>query len=637
MLLQLKNLRFHNMMLFDAAVFVIAIFLAYLLRFDFPLPHGYLKQIVLLVPFLIPLKLAVFYFMRIYRGIWRYFSVEDTWRLGYASLIATLLTVTFIVYVHGFGGFPRSVFIMDGVLTFLLCGVLRLGLRSYYAARNTSKGTGAFSLPQLGQQGTKDKRVLIIGAGGAGEKMLREIFDNPHLHYCVMGFLDDDVNKQGRSIHGIPVLGSAEELPRLVKDLQVERVFISVPAATGPEMRRLVEICKRAGVPHKTLPAIGEIINGNLTIALREVNYEDLLRRPPIQLDMAGIHDYLTGRRVLVTGCGGSIGSELCRQVMRFDPEALILVDASEANLYHIETELQHELNFEHCCGILGRVQDCSLMEKVFAKYRPHVVFHAAACKHVPMLEKIPWEAIFNNVLGSQVVMEAAIRHGVERFVLVSTDKAVRPTSVMGTSKRIAELLLQSLQGNGSNLMAVRFGNVIGSSGSVVPLFQRQIERGGPVTVTHPEVKRYFMSIPEASQLILQAASLGRGGEIFVLEMGTPVLIADMARDLIRLSGKVPDRDVLISYVGMRPGEKLVEELVSSQEGVAHTPHEKIMVLQPNGTWCGHGNQENFSRWLNAHLEELYTIAELHDSGPLRHKLRQIVASYRGEEADCVL
>lgn len=637
MLRQLKDLHHYSMMLYDAAVFVIALVAAYLLRFDFPLPRINVKQILLLLPFLIPLKLTVFYFMRLYRGIWRYFSVEDTWRLAYASLIATLLTVTFIVYVHGFTGFPRSVFVMDGVLTFLLCGILRLGIRSYYTARNTSKGTGAFSLPQLGQQGKKDKRVLIIGAGGAGEKMLREIFDNPHLHYCVVGFLDDDISKQGRSIHGIPVLGGAEELPKVVEDLKVERALISVPSASGPQMRRLVEICKRSGVPYKTLPAIGEIINGNLTIALREVNYEDLLRRAPIQLDMAGIHDYLAGRRVLVTGCGGSIGSELCRQVMRFDPEALILVDASEENLYNIETELQHDLNFDRCCGILSKVQDHRIMEKVFAKYRPHVVFHAAAFKHVPMLEKIPWEAVFNNILGSQVIMETSLRYGIERFVLVSTDKAVRPANVMGTSKRIAELFLQSLQGNGTKFMAVRFGNVVGSSGSVVPLFQRQIERGGPVTVTHPDVKRYFMLIPEASQLILQAASLGKGGEIFILEMGTPVLIADMARDLIRLSGKEPDHDIQISYVGMRPGEKLFEELVSSQEGVANTPHEKILVLQPNGNWCGHGNQEDFTRWLKAQLRELYAIAEQHDARQLRYKLREIVASYHGEESVCVL
>lgn len=637
MLQQFRNLHLYIMMLFDTAAFIVALIVAYILRFDLPLPPVFIDQIKLLLPFLVPLKLAVFFAMRLYKGIWRYFSVEDTWRLAYASLIATLLTVTFIVYFHGFAGVPRSAFVMDGVLTFLLCGILRLGIRSFYTARNTSKGSGAFSLPQLGRQGVKDRNVLIIGAGGAGEKMLREIFDNPYLHYRVVGFLDDDINKQGRSLHGIPILGGAEELPKIVEDLHIERVFISVPSASGPQMRRLVEICKRSGVPHKTLPAIGEIINGNLTIALREVNYEDLLRRPPIQLDMAGIHDYLTGHRVLITGCGGSIGSELCRQVMRFDPEELLLVDASEENLYNIETELQHDLNFNRCCGILSRVQDRPVMEKIFAKYRPHVVFHAAACKHVPMLEKIPWEAVFNNVLGSQVVMETAIRYGVERFVLVSTDKAVRPANVMGTSKRIAELLLQSLQGNGTNFMAVRFGNVVGSSGSVVPLFQRQIERGGPVTVTHPDVKRYFMSIPEASQLILQAASLGKGGEIFVLEMGIPVLITDMARDLIRLSGKEPDHDIQISYIGLRPGEKLFEELVSSQEGVANTPHEKILVLQPNGNWCGHDNQENFSRWLNKELQELYAVAAQHDARQLRRKLKEIVASYSGEESASVL
>lgn len=637
MLQQLRNFRLYVMLLFDAAIFTLALIVAYFLRFDFSLPQTSVNQIMLLLPFLIPVKLAVFFFMRLYRGIWRYFSVEDTWRLVYASLISTLLTITFIVYVHGFAGFPRSVFVIDGVLTFLLCGILRMGIRSFYAARNTSKGTAAFSLPQLGSQTSKDKRVLIVGAGGAGEKMLREIFDNPYLHYYVVGFLDDDPRKHGRSLHGIPVLGGVEKLPEIAEDLKVERVFISLPSATGPEMRRIVEICKRSNVPYKTLPAIGEIINGNLTVALREVNYEDLLRRPPIQLDMAGIHDYLSGRRVLITGCGGSIGSELCRQVIRFDPEQLLLVDASEVNLYNIETELQLDLNFDRCCGILSRVQDRCVMEKAFEKYRPHVVFHAAACKHVPLLERIPWEAVFNNVLGSQVVMETAIQFGTERFVLVSTDKAVRPSSVMGTSKRIAELLLHSFHGNGTNLMAVRFGNVIGSSGSVVPLFQRQIERGGPVTVTHPEVTRYFMSIPEASQLILQAAALGQGGEIFVLEMGTPVLIDDMARDLIRLSGKEPGRDILITYSGLRPGEKLFEELISSQEGVANTRHEKIMVLQPNGNWCGYGSQEGFCRWLYEELAQLYNTASRYDAQELRRRLKQIVPSYTVQDTDCVL
>jgi FlaA1/EpsC-like NDP-sugar epimerase len=626
------------MVLFDTAIFILAFMGSYLLRFEFILDPISVNQIRLLLPFIIPLKLVVFFSLRLYRGMWRFFSVEDTWRLAYASVSSTLLVIAFVVYVYGFTGFPRSVFVMDGVLTFLLCGILRMGIRSYYTARNTSKGTWAFSFPRLGSQNAKDKRLVIIGAGGAGEKMLREIFDNPHLHYDVVGFLDDDPGKQGRSLHGIPVLGIVESLPEIAHDLKVEQVFISAPSATGPEMRHLVEICKRSGIPYKTLPAIGEIIDGRLTIrALREVNYEDLLRRPPVELDMAGIHHYLTGRRVLVTGCGGSIGSELCRQVIRFHPEKLLLVDASEENLYNIETDLQHELNFSKCCGILSRVQDRHVMEKVFMKYRPQVVFHAAACKHVPILEKIPWEAVFNNVMGSQVVMETALQHGVERFVLVSTDKAVRPANVMGTSKRIAELLLHSFQGNGTKFMAVRFGNVVGSSGSVVPLFQRQIEKGGPVTVTDPEVKRYFMSISEAAQLILQAAALGEGGEIFVLEMGTPVLIDDMARDLIRLAGKEPDLDIPIVYTKLRPGEKLFEELVTSQEGISGTRHEKIMVLQPNGNWCGYGSQENFRRWLNGELEELYAVAKQHDARALRHKLKQIVPSYTAEDADCVL
>ncbi len=425
------------------------------------------------------------------------------------------------------------------------------------------------------------KRILIVGAGDAGEKILREIIENDHLPYSVVGFIDDDPKKHGRSIHGIPVLGSLNELARIVEDEEVKEILIAIPSATGDQIRRIVDICKTCQIAYKTLPGIGEIIDGRVSIkALRDVNYEDLLGRSPVQLDMGEIRGYLDGKVVLVSGCGGSIGAELCRQIVRFRPRMLILVDASEANLFHIEMELHGELEGDRCRAVLGRVQDEKLMASVFQKYRPQVVFHAAAYKHVPMLEKNPWEAVVNNIIGSRVIMEMARRHEAERFVLVSTDKAVRPTNVMGASKRVTELLLHTLQGTGTRFMAVRFGNVVGSSGSVIPVFRNQIEQGGPVTVTHPEVRRFFMTIPEAAQLILQAGGMGQGGEIFILKMGTPVKIVDMARDLIRLSGREPDRDVKITFTGLRDGEKLYEELITVGEGIVSTKHEKIMVLR---------------------------------------------------------
>ena len=352
-----------------------------------------------------------------------------------------------------------------------------------------------------------------------------------------------------------------------------------------------------------------------------------------MELDATGIRNYLDGKTVLITGCGGSIGSELCRQVVKYQPGALVLVDASEANLFHIQMELQHESCFQKCHGILGHVQDRPLMTSVFQKFRPEVVFHAAAYKHVPVLEKNPWEAITNNIVGSRVVMELAVEYGVDRFVLVSTDKAVRPTNVMGASKRVTELLLQSFQGNATKFMAVRFGNVVGSSGSVVPLFRRQIEHGGPVTVTHPEVTRYFMTIPEAAQMIMQAGAMGEGGEIFILKMGTPVKIADMARDLIRLSGKEPDKDIKIVFTGLREGEKLYEELITVGEGIVPTGHEKIMVLRSDGLFNGSSDRVRLREWLDSELRLLCDMALRHDSQAIKKRLQEIVPEYTPQDA----
>jgi len=636
---QLENPRFYAKILLDTAAFVTALILANCLRFEFTLTHTRLDHIWTVLPILVTGKLVVFGCAKLYKGMWRYSGLYDYWRLAQACLVSMLFCIAIVLYSTTFKGYSRSVFLLDGVLTFLLAGGVRLAIRCYYAALAGSQEIHGRS-SHSGIEQRAPKRTVIVGAGGSGEKMLRDILDNPHLHYEVIGFLDDDPAKLGREIHGVPVLGCVEALLRETHERKIQQVFISTPSATGSQMRRIVDICKSCDVPYKTLPAIGQILDGNVSIkSLRDVNSEDLLRRQPVALDTAGIKDYITDRNVLVTGAGGSIGSELCRQLIRFRPGKLILVDAGEANLYGIQVQLRHELKFSALHTILARAQERPIMEDVFKRYRPDVVFHAAAYKHVPMLEQNPWEAIFNNVLGTRVVMEAAAQYGAKRFVLVSTDKAVRPTNVMGTSKRLAELILLSMQGGPTRFIAVRFGNVLASSGSVVPLFRKQIERGGPVTVTHPDISRYFMTIPESCQLILQAGAIGKGGEIFVLEMGTPVKIADLATDLIRLSGKMPGRDVQIVYTGLRPGEKLHEELITVGEDVIHTSHEKIMTLKYNGRWSWNGlnSQEIYCNWLNHELEELYEVAKTHDACAIKEKLRQVVPEYTPQDTESVL
>ncbi|MBM4302012.1 MAG: polysaccharide biosynthesis protein [Deltaproteobacteria bacterium] len=630
MLAQFHNTRFYLVLAADFLVFMVAFIGAYLLRFDFVLEPFYQSQILRLLPFLLPGKVVIFFVFGLYRGMWRYTSRKDLGRLGQASLVSMFYYLIATSYIYGLQGVPRSVFLMDGLLTLILSGNLRLGIRFIYSRPfNKFISLQPSYLPNRSKREPKGKSILIIGAGDAGEKMCREILDNPALNYNLMGFLDDDRTKWGRSLHGVRVYGGVAMLPEVIAREQVDEVLIAIPSATGPQMRRISEICKSCGVPYRTLPDLGGIIDGKVSVKnLRDVKYEDLLRRPPVNLDTTEISRYLQGKKVLVTGAGGSIGSELCRQITRFEPAELILVEANEANLYGIQMELQHELHFPRYRCILSRVQNQPLMEHVFRSYQPELIFHAAAYKHVPMLEQNPWEAISNNVLGSQVVMELAVKYKVERFVLVSTDKAVRPTNIMGASKRLAELMVQALHGNGTRFMAVRFGNVIGSSGSVLPLFRRQLEQGGPITVTHPEVTRYFMTIPEAAQLILQAAGLGEGGEIFILEMGTPVKIAQMAEELVRLSGKEPGKDVQIVFTGLREGEKLFEELITQGEGIVATKHEKILVLRSNGDWNGRKTQSEFTQWLDKAVEELHHIAGTHDAVAIRGKLREILSEY---------
>lgn len=629
---QLKNPKFYLVLFGDALIFALAHIAAYLFRFEFSLNPFYIQQIQSVLVWLIPLKLIVFLSFGLYRGMWRYISVRDFWFIAQATFVSTLLIMAIMLYINRFEGYSRAVFVIDGVLTFLFIGGLRMAIRLYFTMYTTSR-ISPVSFPKI-----NFKKVLIIGAGAAGEKILREIIENYQLHYKVIGFVDDDPEKKGRSIHGIPVIGSVDNLAYVLEKEEVQEILIAIPSASGDQIRHVVEVCQSCAVSYKIVPGIGELIDGRVSVKiLRDISYEDLLGRPQVHLDVTGIRNYLDGKTVLISGCGGSIGSELCRQVIKFQPNLLILLDASESNLFDIQMELQNEKYFRRCEAILGHVQNQHLMNDLFKKYRPQVVFHAAAYKHVPMLEKNPWEAVFNNIVGSRMAMEMSLKHHVERFVLVSTDKAVRPTNVMGASKRVTELIMQSLQGNGTRFMAVRFGNVVGSSGSVIPLFRRQIEQGGPVTVTHPEVNRYFMTIPEASQMILQAGAMGEGGEVFILRMGTPVKIADMARDLIRLSGKEPGIDIKIIFTGLREGEKLYEELITVGEDILPTGHEKVMVLRSSN----HCNDSQIllktREKLNKEIDELAKDAQRHDTKTIKKKLKEIVPEYTPQENESVL
>ncbi|NCC61059.1 MAG: polysaccharide biosynthesis protein [Verrucomicrobiae bacterium] len=623
-----RNPNFLAMLAADTVIFVLSVILAFFVRFDFHPPWEYLVTAVGLIPVALGVKLAVYAMFGMYRGMWRYTDIRDSWRLFQAGGLASLLIVAWVAYTTRLEGFPRSFFLIDFGLTFFMTGGLRVLIRSFFLYRSRIRSSVFLSPKEYARRRQRMKNVLILGAGDAGEKLLREILENPGLGLNVAGFLDDDADKKGRSVHGVPILGPIDELDRQVKSLDINQVFIAMPSAKSEVMRRVVTACEESGVTFKTVPGLAELVDGRVRVSdLREVSFQDLLGREPVRLDHSSIIEYLHDTTVLVTGAGGSIGSELCRQLVRFGPKKLVLVDASEFNLFQIQTELVQERNFARIVPVLGSVANADLMDRVMESFGPSVVFHAAAYKHVPMLEGNPWQAVENNVRGTRAIMEAALAHGVKRFVVVSTDKAVRPTNVMGASKRVTELLMHSMAGRGqTRFMAVRFGNVVGSSGSVVPLFKRQIARGGPVTVTHPEVTRYFMTIEEAAQLILQAGALAHGGEVFILDMGTPVRIMDMARDLIRLMGKEPETDIPITITGLRPGEKLYEELITRGEGIVPAGHERIMVLGSDQN--SDVGRPDFQEWLLAGLGELEAAARDRDGVRIRQILGRLVPEY---------
>jgi FlaA1/EpsC-like NDP-sugar epimerase len=622
----LFNRNFFILLSIDALLLGISWFASYLVRFDFDIPEKFLDEMVGILPVAVLIKFICLYAFNVYRGMWRFTSVQDLLDIIKATSLSTLLISVWIVLIYRYKNVPRSIIFIDWCFNILLISGVRLAIRLFfqkYVPTNPIQSLEPADRPSETARRVSVRRLLIIGAGNCGEKILREIQDNSQLHYQVVGFLDDNPNKVGRRIHGVSVKALVGDLAYIAEKTEADELLIAIPSATADQMRRIVALCKQSGLRFKTVPSYGELIGGRLSIkTVREVAYRDLIGRETVKLDEKLIESCLKGQRVVVTGAGGSIGSELCRQICRFGPEALILLERSESPLYEIELDLKRDCGQINIVPVLGDIQDALCVRRVFKTHRPHILFHAAAYKHVPMLEIQPWKAIENNILGTKNLVDISAEFQLERFVLVSTDKAVRSANVMGASKRIAEMLTLNrnyCEPSATRFMAVRFGNVVGSVGSVVPLFMKQIERGGPVTVTHPEVNRYFMTIREASQLILQSASMGQGGEVFILDMGTPVKIADMARDLIRLSGFEPDVDIKIEFIGLRPGEKLHEELITDDENAQPTPHSKILMLK--GGACDLDS-------LNEQVRELAALSRLHDPQRIRSKLQEIVSDY---------
>jgi FlaA1/EpsC-like NDP-sugar epimerase len=592
----------------QVAVFGFSALAAFLLRFDFAIPRMYLGFLPDAILIWVVIKTAVFRAAKLDRGLWRYVSVTDLARVALGNLVASAVSCVLILAIAP-AAFPRSVYALDLIVCFMATSGLRLTVRVMLEA--ASNGWSSNS---------EGKNALIYGAGDAGITLLKEIRNNPKLSYHVVGFVDDELGKKNLRVAGVTVLGGGEDVESLVKQHDVEIILIALPSASGVEMTRILELCQAAGAECKTVPGLGEVIeNCGSAGQIREVAVEDLLGRTPIRLEEDQIRTTLENKVILVTGAAGSIGSELCRQIARFHPAGIVGFDIAESPLFEIDQEMRRTFPAVRFYPEIGSIQNRARLDEVLLSYRPLVLYHAAAYKHVPLMETHVFEAIENNVFGTYNVADAAARCGVEDLVMISSDKAVRPSNVMGATKRIAELLLLALQNGRTKYVAVRFGNVLGSNGSVIPIFKRQIAAGGPITVTHPEMRRFFMTIPEACQLVLQASAIGEGGQICVLDMGHPVKIVDLAKNLILLSGLRPNDDIKIEFTGTRPGEKLYEELSTLLEDTIPTMHEKIRIFVGNGL-----PETDMITW----LDSLRSICKARDTGRLVVALKEIVEDY---------
>lgn len=596
----------------DIAMIPVAWFGAYWLRFNLgSIPEFLLEPAINYLFVVILIQSIAFRYFGLYRGVWRFASIPDLLRIVRSVAIGIAFSAVAVFLIGRMEGVPRSIFPLYGLLLISILTSSRLFVRLLKDRKLTRD---------------EMKRVLIVGAGSAGEMLVRDLLRNQNENYQPVGFVDDSIKKQGQEIHGVRVLGACNEITDFTERLDVDFIVLALPSAKASERRRIVGFCEKTSVPFRTLPPINSLMSGQVTInQLREVSINDLLGREQVSLDWKAIGASIKGKVVLITGGGGSIGSELCRQIAQLSPEAIVMADQSEFNLYAIEKELMERYPSVSFRWHLKDIADKNSVDRLFSESKPDIVFHAAAYKHVPIIEGQLREGVYNNVLGTRLCAAAADRYGCECFVLISTDKAVNPANIMGATKRSAEIYCQNLdQHSSTHYITVRFGNVLDSAGSVVPLFREQIKAGGPVTVTHPEINRYFMTIPEACQLILQSGAMGKGGEIFVLDMGEPVKIAYLAEQMIRLSGKVPGDDVDIVYTGLRPGEKLFEELFHEREQLEQTSHPKILLARHR--------VEDWQQ-LNSVLDQMKVACKQYDEAKLKVLLNKLVPEWTNLQA----
>ena len=581
---------------------------SFLLRFEGRVPQEYQQWMWQGMPFVAVVYWAGLWGFGVHRGLWRFVGLHDLARIFWASAVSTAGLYGVLHLALGWRNYPRPVIILTGLLSLGLLSGIRLAVRWLREWIRVIEPTAC--------------RVLIVGAGNAGELLVRDLQTNPGYNYRPVAFVDDDPVKWKAVIHGIPVMGAIADIRRAAERCAVQEIIVAIPSATPQLMQKILAASEACHLPIRTLPNVKQLFDGAVSMRrVRSLSLEDLLQREPIQTDLQELHPLLEGKRVLVTGAGGSIGSELCRQIARYRPALLVLFERHENSLYALDLELRETFPQVRTLAVVGDVTNAGQVAGAFKACAPNLIFHAAAHKHVPMMEQNQGEAIRNNVVGTRIVGEAALAAGVEQFVLISTDKAVNPTSVMGVTKRIAEFLVQDLnRRDKTRFTVVRFGNVLGSNGSVVPLFSKQISRGGPVTVTHPRIKRFFMTIPEAVQLVLQASVLCRGGDVFVLDMGEQIRVADLARNMIVLSGHVPDQDIKITYTGLRPGEKLYEELFDREESVESTAHAKVKRAVGRPVMEG----DNLAR----HVRDLEALLDGSDPERLAKKLQEMVPNY---------
>ncbi|MCB5560420.1 polysaccharide biosynthesis protein [Anaerosalibacter bizertensis] len=606
----------YMLILLDIFLVNLAYFLSLYIRFEGQIDEVYLNNYMNHIVIITFIKIFIFYLFKLYKSLWKFASIDEMIEVVSASIVSNIVATAYMMIVGV--KLPRSIYLMVPIMDMAFVGGTRFSYRVLRRLRySTSMG------------GDSSKKVLIIGAGAAGAMVIKELRNHNTLRSQPVAIVDDDPRKIGQNINGIPVLGTRKDIPYICEVQNIDEIIIAIPSANKKNISEIVSECKKTKCKTKILPGIYELIDGRVSVTkIRDVDIGDLLGREEIHLDMEDISKYIKGKKVLVTGGGGSIGSELCRQISRFEPEELAILDIYENNAYDIQNELKRRYKRLNLKVIIASVRDKDRIESIIDEERPDVVFHAAAHKHVPLMEENPEEAIKNNVFGTLNLVQATDKYNVKRFVLISTDKAVNPTNVMGATKRICEMIIQSMNSiSDTEFVAVRFGNVLGSNGSVIPLFKKQIAEGGPVTVTHEEVTRYFMTIPEACQLVLQAGAMASGGEVFVLDMGEPVKIIDLANDLIRLSGFEPDVDIPIKIVGLRPGEKLFEELLLDEEGISNTSHNKIFIGQPTFTDY---------KYLIQNLEKLKYVIEYNDKIKLKKVLSEIVPTYEPYEEDYV-